>query len=550
MTGPALTEEVIIRVRTVAAEEAKRVLAGITAEQQKAGRASSQSSGELQKLAQAQRQATADFRAGILTAQQYEKEMQRIRSEAIALRNTGLAPAGKELSAFSALMTNTATTAGQASRVLATMRTSMAQVASTALGAGDKLGALISTGLAPLGLSGVATVAVLAGTTAIAKGISLLGEAAEKARQRIADLVKANLEFVSGQNAVGGAAALLFQPGEGQDKNLLEQQTEAERRLAVARRGSPIIGPGGLVTGRIVDAAAVEAAEKELGALTQRVEQLKSALGEEKGGLAEKAEDALRAVRDLALQVTEGVSEAVLTAGEGIRQLQDQLGTTDLGAAFTPISPAQQRANEIAAKAGAARALLPPLAGSAATPSLRGLSKTNQQLSARATAALNRTGAPFDPRFIASQGGERVTAAAEAAAQALSTFSQRVAEGGNVMQAFSQTVGKLASDFITKQLGGGLFGGIFGGLAGGLLSRGIGAIFGGGGSNKSAAIPVQIADVAPAVMDDLSKRIIPPAEINIYRGSSLENAELARQRLREAEKRDRPSGIPRPGVGE
>lgn len=505
MTGPLLTEEITIKIRTLAGEEARRVLASVTDELKKQRQGSALAMGEFQKLAQEQRQVTADFRAGLKTQQEYRAEMQRLRASAIDLRNTGLAPVGKELSAFSSLTVQTATTSAQAARVLNTMRNSLSQVAAQALGVSGRFGTLISAAL-PLGISGGAALALVGAASLISKAYDMWAASTERVRKEHEALITTAKAASSAIEINAASIPLLTR------KNQIEADLGAQHE--VAQPG------GGFKMGPLVTGEKRTALEDDLRQVTAQLQALKLKMDEVSGTVAETVTDL---VRDLADKVSERAAKVVAAQkAKNDALIKNQLEGFHGGMVDTT-----------GAVVGAARSLRENIH----VPARTGLSRSD---AGRLNDVLMGNAARPFTADTGDTGNKSLDKAANAASNALSHMAQMALSGGNAIQALSAGVSSVLQDLIGKSLGP--FGGLVAGLGGGLLGK----ILGGGKPdrvNTQDAIPVRVAAISDGVLNDLSKRIV-PTQIDIFRGDPA-NAEQARVRLRDAEQRDRSTIVPR-----
>jgi hypothetical protein len=123
--------------------------------------------GFLQRVQDDVRTATADFKAGIISVEDYQVALSTARQQAIDQRK-GVQLGGKELSLFSGIMDDTATRTQGATRSSRTLTTGLVSLAAQATGASGALG-------------GVARVALLMGTGGLVAGALAAGVAAATA---------------------------------------------------------------------------------------------------------------------------------------------------------------------------------------------------------------------------------------------------------------------------------------------------------------------------------------------------------------------------------
>jgi hypothetical protein len=150
-------------------------LAGITASEQQAARAMADfeaaqgAAGQtadvvFQRIQDDVRTATADFKAGIISVEDYQVALQQARKEAIAQRK-GTQLGGKELAQFSGIMDNTATRTQGAARSSRALTTGLVSLTAQATGASGALGGVARVALA-MGTGGLVAGALAAGVAA------------------------------------------------------------------------------------------------------------------------------------------------------------------------------------------------------------------------------------------------------------------------------------------------------------------------------------------------------------------------------------------------
>jgi hypothetical protein len=177
------------------------------------------------------KQASADFKAGVISIGDYQTAIRTARQEAISLRSAGLAPVGRELSSFSQVMVATTPRIEGARRGLGTLRGAMVGLAGSMVGVRGPLNALVS-GLLLFGTGGAIGAGVAAGLAALAFGFNKLRQGAKDAAEAVktyADAWRALPE----QQKVQTAADLAKLQAQQADINLrlaplLESQRQAK----------------------------------------------------------------------------------------------------------------------------------------------------------------------------------------------------------------------------------------------------------------------------------------------------------------------------------
>lgn len=155
----------------------------------------------MQELSEEIRTVTADWKAGIITAEEYEEHLRSIRQEAINLREKSAGPEGargtmtpKDLSAFNVILGATETKASRLPRGLRTVASSIASLGVQSLGTTGRLGTLATTlGFFAFPHSTV-LLGILAGLGALAGGYALLTKEARAAAKALEDLITARLK--------------------------------------------------------------------------------------------------------------------------------------------------------------------------------------------------------------------------------------------------------------------------------------------------------------------------------------------------------------------
>lgn len=128
-------------------------------------------------------QATADFKAGVISVEDYKTALDQARSSAIALRQGGgLNPS--EMSALNAVLVKTADSAGGSTRGLMGMQFALGSLAAESLGARNAVGRLAAGALFFSGGS-LAALGILGGVAAIAFGYEALTKTAREAAAQI-----------------------------------------------------------------------------------------------------------------------------------------------------------------------------------------------------------------------------------------------------------------------------------------------------------------------------------------------------------------------------
>jgi hypothetical protein len=171
------------------------------------------------------RTATADFKAGIISVEDYETALQTARKEAIDQRK-GVQLGGKELALFSGIMDDTATRTQTATKSSRSLTSGLISLASQATGASGALGGVARVAML-MGTGGLVAGAVAAGVAAVTALYEHWAAAAKEVKKAHDDLFAAIEE--AAQSIIPAEVKR-----EQQRQALLRESTElTTRRLAV-----------------------------------------------------------------------------------------------------------------------------------------------------------------------------------------------------------------------------------------------------------------------------------------------------------------------------
>jgi hypothetical protein len=226
--GVAAVEQDLAGV-TAAASEADAALAAFT--EQLAQPTTTE--GFLQRVQDDVRTATADFKAGIISVEDYQVALQTARTEAIAQRK-GVQLGGKELSLFSGIMDQTAQHTQSAFKGTRTLTNAIVSLAAGATGASGSLGSVARVALlmGSGGLIAGAITAGVAGVTALYNHWAAAAQATKKAHDELFASIAQAAAGVIPESAKREQQRLEL---ERQATVLHDKQTKALIRLAQAR---------------------------------------------------------------------------------------------------------------------------------------------------------------------------------------------------------------------------------------------------------------------------------------------------------------------------
>lgn len=254
---------------------------------------------EFSKISRSLKLLQADYAAGGVGVDSFNTKLRSLQDRALQLRQQSVMSSkaisdygmisrasGMEIEGLGEKTGKTGLAAIMAGGSLSRVQNTMAGLAATTLGTSGRFNTLIGNLMQFAGGSNMLIgTAAIAGFALLAKGIELAGKAAKETDDRIKELVKTQAEFVSGKNKMGGTAAALFMPKEGESANLIEKQTEAQGRLRDALGG---IRAAQMTNDSFAQAAAKEryaTASDELGLITQKINRVKEELEIEKATL-------------------------------------------------------------------------------------------------------------------------------------------------------------------------------------------------------------------------------------------------------------------------
>lgn len=185
------------------------------------------------------KQASAAFKAGTISAEDYAVALQTARAQAIAA-SQGTQLAGTELSAFNTILRQTEQRSGPARQGLGTMRSSMLGLAATMVGTRSTAGTLAGA-LLQFSIGNPLAVGVSAGILAIVVLYEKLTDATRKAKAETDKLIE-SLRKERDERIAAEHPELPFQATAGQ---LRERQAQLQQQLDAARRGRAVPLPGG-----------------------------------------------------------------------------------------------------------------------------------------------------------------------------------------------------------------------------------------------------------------------------------------------------------------
>jgi hypothetical protein len=243
--------EILLNAKNMASRE----LEGVTADLQRLGAAGRETSEVfLTRVQEDVKTATADFKAGIISVDDYRVAMQHARTEALKFR-TGTQLTGKDLATFSTIMDQTATHAAKGGKNTRSLVSGMVSLGAAASGARGPLGEvarlalLMGTG----GLVAASLAAGLAGATALYNAWTREARETKKAHEELYATIE------EGARAIIPEAIRREQQRQELDRigaALSEKRVKIEREIADLRAG----GAG---------QASIEEAEERLNALQQ-----------------------------------------------------------------------------------------------------------------------------------------------------------------------------------------------------------------------------------------------------------------------------------------
>lgn len=189
-------ERVNLMFRVTAKNEASKVLAKVNRE---AAETNTRSAASLKSTDQLSRRtfsristdiklATKDFRAGRIGVEEYNAALRFARQEAIALKGSGVAPLGAELTSFNTVMKQTGGNTLSARRGLGTMRSAMGSLAATSMGLSGRLGE-VSSIIGQFAFGSLATLGVFGGLAAIGLAFRHIRKDAGDAKDKIKEFI-------------------------------------------------------------------------------------------------------------------------------------------------------------------------------------------------------------------------------------------------------------------------------------------------------------------------------------------------------------------------
>jgi hypothetical protein len=455
--------------------------------------------------------ASADFQAGVISARDYATAMQIARAEAVALRSAGVIPAGREFSAFNTVLRTTVPTAAAAGQGLGTIRSSLASLTATAVGARGVFGTL-GGALLQFASGNMVAIGIIAGIGAIAFAWRKLTQDTREARE---ELVKLRDEMAKKFPAI-----ILGPEGEAFNvrERLLADQTRIQGKLGTARErvaGAPDVFARAIAEGE------VKRLEKELVVAEQALAVATKELGDTRSKIAKDEADAAEKRR----REEEAAAKKRLA-------FMDQLIAAEGGMVGARIRAV------MGFQVGAVRQFGQPTMGSA--------------FAFRGGDTL-LTGEMQEVIQSFADVGWSLNDIADAGHKA----SKSIRETANATERFGVAAINTAAAMIAMAAGGGGSAGGFLSLAGGLISflpggQIPGAIIGGLGSVISATerddpTPVRITDVSDRAASQISRARTGPDRVTLYVVDNWGNIRETRELLNRATARD---AVPRlAGVG-
>jgi hypothetical protein len=330
--GASGTTDIVQQIRVRATAEGQRdleqlrdtlkqVASQTQTNQQATKRGPDEAEAAFGKLAKQLRLLQADYAATGMSADAFNKKLRAIQDRSLELRQTSIM-SGKAISDYGLIArasgieldhlgTNTAKTglaALGAGGSMQRLQNTIAGVAAQALGTSGRFNTLIGNFLQFAAGPGAIGTAVILATAAIAKGIEWIGRASEEAKKKIADLAKEHRDWIAGLNKLGGTAAGLFMPKEGEETNIIEQQSalEAQLRRAIGRRAvlRDMQGEKGTVVELAETQKEIEATQTLLGLVNQKIGAGKEALKIATAEVQLRQQERLQEQRDQIASVT------------------------------------------------------------------------------------------------------------------------------------------------------------------------------------------------------------------------------------------------------
>ena len=278
-------------------------------------------------------QATADFKAGLISVQDYRVALDQARTSALALRGGG-GLNGAEISALNSVLVKTAPAAEQAATGLGRIVTASGFLASSALGGNFILGRLLGS-IGALGIGAPEVIGALAGLAAIVEIFKLSTKSAADYQKALDADVKKLQELAAQKLPANIRQGLLLGRGEEELANLKTQLAQAQNVLDAfkAHNAQVFAGQAGHTeaAGQLADEAG---AQKKVNDILKQIADLENVIGMVQDDRGKKLEQEIDLVQyRTALTGNLQLSEAEINRLVAARKsLQDDGATKDVQA--------------------------------------------------------------------------------------------------------------------------------------------------------------------------------------------------------------------------
>lgn len=185
------------------------------------------------------RLATADFKAGIISTEDYAAAIDHVQREAQELRASGIAPVGKDLTAFNSIMgAKLPAATARAGAGLGTIRSSMASLTARMVSTNGTVGTLVG-GLLQFGTGNVVAIGIIGGIAAIAASWRLLTKDQREAREELDKLVESYNDLAEqGRPQIERTEEAMASLRDRQRELMADLERAQSRRLLVGLTGS------------------------------------------------------------------------------------------------------------------------------------------------------------------------------------------------------------------------------------------------------------------------------------------------------------------------